>query len=193
MNHAVLIFLTGLLGYFLVLVPLNGAAELLYKCKSNNGRLYYQDRQCQSTQSVSSWEMNTAKLPPGGLTQPDQAGAYVVVQVNKYNAYQLQGLINDTPVQMIVDTGASLVSVPHQIADQLHLGCDSKVPLHTANGMTLACTGNIKTLQIGSMLLHNIEATVLPNDDSTLVLLGGSALKHLNVEQHHGEMRISEP
>jgi aspartyl protease family protein len=175
-----------ILGCALAIFPVSAAT--LYKCQGIDKQMRYQDHECLYTQRVKSWEMKVADK-----AAPVQAGAYVVVLANQYNAYQLPGLINDVPVQMIVDTGASLVALPIKIAEKLKVGCGAKVPLHTANGMTLACTGMVRSLQIGNLQLHNIEVMILPNDASSLVLLGGSALKRLKVVQLNGEMRLSSP
>jgi len=174
----------------LVLVPLGASAATLFKCQGYDKQIHYQDHECRYTQPVTSWEMKAAAVDKSPALQ---AGAFVVVIANQFNAYHLPGLINNVPVEMIVDTGASLVSIPVKVAEKLKVACDAKVPLHTANGTTLACMGTVRSLQIGSLLLHNIEVLVLPNDESSLVLLGGSALKRLKVVQLNGEMRLSAP
>lgn len=179
----------------LALFTTGTSASTLFKCRDNGGQIYYQDHDCLISQSVTRWEMKapTSARITAATKPANQAGAFVVVLANQYNAYRLPGLINDIPVELIVDTGASLVSIPMKVAEKLKVGCASKVPLHTANGTTLACTGMVRSLQIGSLLLNNIDVLVLPNDESSLVLLGGSALKHLKVVQLKGEMRLSTP
>lgn len=115
-------------------------------------------------------------------------GLYVVKQRGDGH-YFLDGTINGKPLTFLVDTGASAVSLPREIAYLANMSCDEQVRMSTANGTASACLSVISTLKFGPFLLKNVPATIVPNLDQPL--LGMNVLQQFKIEQENGEMKIS--
>lgn len=173
----------------LAVTPIGASADTLFKCKDADGQVHFQDAKCVPTQGVSSRELKVAPAIKATQTPKESEGAFVLINVDSHNAYRVLGLVNDMPVQMLVDTGASFVAIPSALAAKTGVGCESAVRVSTANGTSTICKSKIKSLRIGNMVLPNVDAVVLPNAQE--VLLGQSALNRLKVEQSKGVLRLS--
>jgi aspartyl protease family protein len=184
-------FLRFLFALALKLVTADVLAETVFKCRGADGNLHYQSTKCAQAEEVSSWgarSSSTVQVVEGG--EAGEAGAaFVVVRKNAFNAYWLRGSISGTSVAMVVDTGASFVSIPFLLAKQLGLRCYSQVAMSTANGITQNCKSVVRSVQIGPMVLPDVEVVIMNN--LNVVLLGQSALGRLKVEQSNGEIRLS--
>lgn len=97
---------------------------------------------------------------------------------------------NGYAISVMVDTGASLVSFPERLAEQVGLTCHGMIYTNTANGRVQVCTAVLDTLQIGNITLTDVDVAVMP-DLSNVVLLGQSALKRLRVEQANDQITLS--
>ena len=123
----------------------------------------------------------------------DQHGLHeVIIPSNAIHSFHVPGTINDVPVYFVVDTGASIVTVPKSLAEKLQLPKGPKRQAQTASDIITVQQTLIKKLQIGSITLYNIRATINPHSHSNDVLLGMSALKHLNVQVKDGYMILSQ-
>ena len=107
----------------------------------------------------------------------------VVLQRNHYGHYISSGMINHHEVTFLIDTGASEVSIPKNIADRLELEMGAGMRRGTANGTIRVYATRIKQLDIGSISLHNVRASINPHMHSDTILLGMSALKEIEFRQ----------
>lgn len=170
MHHA----LAALFIAAILLVP-TVSAGTIYKCKSPGGALLYQEKPCtEESKSVASW--GSASGAPLVLVQGDN-GHYFV-----------DGAVNQHKLSFMIDTGASVVSIPQMMAASAGLSCQRQVMTKTANGLSQACTTTIQTLKFGTFTLKNVEALISPNLGQPL--LGMNVLKQFRVEQDSGEMRL---
>jgi aspartyl protease family protein len=170
MHHA----LAALFTVAMLLAP-SAWAGTIYKCKSPGGALLYQEKPCaEESKSVASW--GSASGSPLVMIQGDNGHYYV------------DGTVNDQKLNFVIDTGASLVSLPQGLANAAGLLCQRQSMAHTANGLTRTCTTTIQTLKFGTFTLKNVEAMISPNLSQPL--LGMNVLKQFRVEQDSGEMRL---
>jgi len=117
-------------------------------------------------------------------TQISQTGLNEVhLKQNKHGHYITVGEINGKTVIFLLDTGATDVSIPAQVADKLNLTKMSKYQVSTANGNTTVYGSSIKELNIGDISLYNVEANINPSMQGDEILLGMSALKQLEFHQ----------
>ena len=103
----------------------------------------------------------------------------ITLYPNDGHNYLVNGYLNDLPVTFLVDTGASVVSIPLSIAKKLNLKKGIATQVMTANGSITVYWTKIKELSIGKIVLKNISGFINPHDHSQEVLLGMNALKHL--------------
>ena len=123
----------------------------------------------------------------------DESGkTEVILKRNRYGHYVTNGRINNSAVRFMLDTGASDVAIPSNIADQLGLIRGPEKRYLTANGMVTANTTVLDTVSIGPIQVSNVAASINPGLQGKEVLLGMSVLKRLEFSQR-GDTLILRP
>lgn len=136
-------------------------------------------------------------LNPGGAasitgTQPASTEARaVVLSVGPGGHFTSSGAINGRPVQFMVDTGATLVSLGRDEAGRL--GIDLKgariAYTQTANGAVPVQLVTLSRVRVGDIELVNVNAAVMPQA-MPMVLLGNSFLARLQMRRENDQMRL---
>ncbi len=116
----------------------------------------------------------------------------VVLKRNRYGHYVAGGEINGRPVTFFLDTGATHVSVPEDLAGRLSLEPLAPVTLQTANGLARGYLTRIDTLRLGPIELRDVAANINPNVSDDDVLLGMSALRQLEFTQRGDTLVIRQ-
>ena len=89
--------------------------------------------------------------------------------------------VNGRNIKMLVDTGATLVSLTQQDAITLGvLPVSFNVPVQTANGVARAGEAKLSNIRIGNVEVMETTALVLPGGAVSQSLLGMSFLKKLS-------------
>jgi len=117
----------------------------------------------------------------------------VRLQRNRSGHYVATGLINGQTVEFMLDTGATDVSIPAEIADNIGLQRGRATTYQTANGTISAWQTTIEEIQLGPLRLGPIRASINPNDSSDAVLLGMSFLRHLDFSQQGNTLTLKYP
>ncbi|GAA4900387.1 TIGR02281 family clan AA aspartic protease [Ferrimonas pelagia] len=115
--------------------------------------------------------------------QINQGIVEIQLQRNRQGHYVTSALINGQEVVMLVDTGATEISIPARVADRLGLARGHRFPVNTANGSIDVYQTRIDTLSIGVLTLYDLSANINPGLDSNTILLGMNALKDLELIQ----------
>ena len=105
----------------------------------------------------------------------------VVLQRNRQGHYVATALINGQPTEVMLDTGATRVSVPEHLARTLGLQRGRAGQASTANGIITTYATTLDSVQLGGITLHKVRASINPNGED--VLLGMSFLKQLEFTQ----------
>ena len=116
-------------------------------------------------------------------TNFDETIAEVRLKQNRQGHYLANGQINHSPVTFMLDTGATLISIPETIADKLKLDKGFPIQSRTANGNITVYSTRLDTVSIGTIELKNIRATINPYMHGNEILLGMSFMKHLEMIQ----------
>ena len=116
----------------------------------------------------------------------------LVLQRNKYGHYVASGMINQQPVVFMLDTGASDISIPQNIAQRLRLQPGRAVTYQTANGPALNYATQLDSVSLGNITLYNLPASINPNVNHEDVLLGMSFLKHLEFSQKGNTLTLRQ-
>lgn len=100
--------------------------------------------------------------------------------------------INGVSVDAVIDTGASTVAISAVTASRMGISPQgfTQIRVGTANGVTTAYNKTIAQLQVGQLMLSNVEISVVPNTTGTLI--GMSALRQLKVDVNNGYMTLSK-
>jgi len=109
---------------------------------------------------------------------------------NKAGHYVGTALVNQQPIDFMLDTGATTVAITAEAARQLGLRQGQPIQVSTANGLTTAYLSQIKQLQLGDIVLYNIPASIVPNLAGTEILLGMSVLKQLEFHQQGNQLTL---
>lgn len=116
----------------------------------------------------------------------------VVLKRNRFGHYVATGEINGTSVVFLVDTGASDVSVPVNIARKLKLKPGPKHTAITANGKVQVSSTELDSLTLGAIKLNRVRASINPGMSGNEILLGMSALKSLDFAQSGDELTLTQ-
>jgi aspartyl protease family protein len=97
--------------------------------------------------------------------------------------------VNGAPIQFMVDTGASWVSLTH--ADALRAGVGGalnySITMQTANGIAKAAPVTLREVRVGQFVVDEVSATVMPEEHG-ISLLGQTFLKRLRSYEMHGDV-----
>lgn len=103
-----------------------------------------------------------------------------------------QGQVNGGSVRFLVDTGATMVSLPGSVADRL--GIDYRKGrrgmIQTAAGPTVAYKVKLDEVRLGGIRLQNVDAVVLQNGLG-ISLLGMSFLNRVEMQRDGQSMVLT--
>ena len=116
----------------------------------------------------------------------------VVLLGSAHGHYVASGKINYQPVVFLVDTGASFVSIPEQVAQRVGLKKEHPITASTANGKITVYTTLLEQISIGDITLYNVKADINPNMEGEEILLGMSFLRNLSVTHEDGKLTIRQ-
>ena len=102
--------------------------------------------------------------------------------------------INGASLKYVVDTGATTVALNSGDAKLAKIDYEKgeRINMSTANGEVSAYLVKLNTLKVGTIILNNIDATVNEGGSPTVVLLGMSALNHLDMKRESSIMTLSK-
>ena len=101
--------------------------------------------------------------------------------------------INGHSVTVLVDTGASSVSVPANLQAELELPLGRPMTFTTASDRYPSHGTTIRNLVLGPILLQNIEGDLNPRSPDGKILLGMSALKNLEMVHKNNTLTLRAP
>jgi aspartyl protease family protein len=111
--------------------------------------------------------------------------------------YVSSGFINGREVEFLVDTGATTVAIPGDLAQRIGLGYGRAKQIDTANGRTTGYETLLYSVSVGELSLRNVRAIILPGMNlGKRVLLGMNFLEAFDllkrgdtliIRQHTGD------
>lgn len=132
-----------------------------------------------SADATSSEEAVTDSESAGGSA----ASRQVSIEADRDGHFYVDAEINARrSVRLMVDTGATVVALRQ--SDALSAGirlvpADFTNPVQTANGTTMAAETRIESIIVEDIEVRQIRALVIPDDQLSISLLGGSFLNGL--------------
>lgn len=118
--------------------------------------------------------------------------ARVVLERNRFGHYIASGRINGQEVEFLLDTGATVVSVPQNVAERLGLVRGQPTLVQTANGRIVNYATRLDSVEIGGIKLSEVAATINPGTSAGEVLLGMAFLKHLEMTQRGNTLTLTQ-
>lgn len=110
-------------------------------------------------------------------------GRYYVLKANEGGHFAGRFRINGKPVDSMIDTGATFVTMSETTARSLGYGGNElafRYEVTTANGKVKAARVTLKSIEIGTVAVRNVDAMVIRGKDLNFPLIGMSFLKKLS-------------
>lgn len=139
-----------------------------------------------------NWERDQYNPNRELLSRDSNGIREVILESNRAHHYVATGLINGKSVEFILDTGATDVVIPAELAAELGLVQGRPGYANTANGMITVYATEIGRLQLGPIELEGVRASINPAMGGDEILLGMSALRHLEMSQKDGQLTIRQ-
>lgn len=108
--------------------------------------------------------------------------------------YRVRAAINGQPVEMMVDTGATLIAMSSN--DATRLGIDfsggERGRSQTASGIVDSYLITLNKVSIGNITVHEVSAAVIKGDYPAQILLGNSLLSRLEMQEQAGVLVLRQ-
>ncbi|WP_157315440.1 TIGR02281 family clan AA aspartic protease [Chitinibacter sp. GC72] len=126
---------------------------------------------------------------PNSLRITANQGQTLVLKRSRDGHFRLSATMNQEPVVLLIDTGASMVTVGEALANRLKLPRGEAFITQTANGETSAYWSQVTQMSLGPYMLENVRVGVVPRlgDEA---LLGMNVLKNFSVQIAGDQMTI---
>jgi aspartyl protease family protein len=115
--------------------------------------------------------------------QPLQLMSMTELKAGDRGHYVVSARINKSDIEVMVDTGASVVALSYEDAQKAGLRpntLDFTIPVSTANGSVNAARATLSRVEIDTVRVDNVDALVLPKGALNGTLLGMSFLSKLD-------------
>ena len=140
-----------------------------------------------------------AKLQPRPQPQAEAAtygSRSVIVPRDNRGNFQVEGRVDGQPMAFVVDTGATVVALTASDAAMLGIHPAEReftAMTRTANGTVRAAPVQLGMVEIGDLMIRDIDAIVLPDGALSDNLLGLSFLSRLrHFEYGDGKLVLEE-
>ena len=143
--------------------------------------------------------------PASAAASPQKAPAQMVAQVSGRSLdiprdarghFQTDGRIEGQRVNFMIDTGASLVALNEKTAARFGLRpsrSDYNATVTTANGTIKAARTRLAVIELGGLVVRDVDAMVLPDEALSDNLLGLSFLSKLkSFEYANGKLVLEQ-
>lgn len=138
----------------------------------------------------SSWEDRQNNPNHRPMSYSSEQFREVVLERNRFGHYVVSGTINFQPAIFLLDTGATHVVLSQDLADQIGLKRGAPHYAQTANGQVRVYATQLDSVELGSIQLRNVRASINPAMHGQEVLLGMSALKQVEFTQSGTQLTL---
>ncbi len=118
----------------------------------------------------------------------DVAKPEVVLTADQNGQFSGTVWINDIAMPFMIDTGATMTTVPMKLAARAKLAVGEQVETKTAGGKVFAKSTTINSLKFGAWELHHVAAHLNPNLEQGLI--GMNVLKYFRMTQAEGRLTL---
>ncbi len=141
-------------------------------------------------------QKNTTSVASLSHKKPTFSGKKVRLKANSSGHFITEVRMNNRPVRVLVDTGATMVAINETTARKLGIRLkpsDFKHKVNTANGVTKMASATIREIRIGNIRVMNVRAGISRDKSLSGTLLGMSFLRQLRrFEVSNGELLMEQ-
>jgi aspartyl protease family protein len=123
-----------------------------------------------------------AKPEPMPTASSSQHGRTMTVRRDRRGHFQVQARVDGRHMDFLVDTGATVVAIPEKEAARLGVRPSRReytVQMKTANGTVAAAPTHLRMVEVGGIIVRDVQAVVMPDEALGENLLGMSFLSKL--------------
>jgi aspartyl protease family protein len=127
-----------------------------------------------------------ASAPRGAVVRDARvstgAGRSVTIHRDKRGHFQTEARVDGGYIGFMVDTGASVVALTERDAERIGVRPsrgDFTASVSTANGVVMAARARLASIDVGGLVIRDVDALILPDTALRENLLGLSFLSRL--------------
>lgn len=151
----------------------------------------YMEQQAE-TDGRSGQTLRATREKPAGRHESNGVRGAETLEAGRDGHFRTDLRINNRWIKVLVDTGATAVSIPYEEAARLGLHpakSDFTVQTRTANGIRYSALVNLDEVRIGKITLYDVDALISPPGALSTTLLGMSFLGRLRqVDMRDGRL-----
>ena len=178
-------------------VTIDGKQRILKKDKASPEGVILIESSSEEAIIEVNGERNTYKLGEhiGSSYSQASAGNSFILAPDSGGMYTTTGFINGISVDLVVDTGASVVFINKNVARQL--GIKYKLSgeegvAYTASGVDKIYKIKLDRVRIGDIELRNVDGAVSDSDFPVITLLGMSFLERVNMKREGRVLELNK-
>lgn len=160
------------------------------------GLLHYDEIKSATSAALGIPPPSDAAEPHGKATPRASAGGTVELSAERSGHVVTTAEINGRPVEVMVDTGATLVALSYEDAERAGIYLSPKDFTHsvgTANGRAKVAPVSLGRVSIGDITVRDVQAVVSEPGRLQTSLLGMSFLKRLSsFEMRSGTLYLKD-
>ncbi|WP_432723929.1 TIGR02281 family clan AA aspartic protease [Jeongeupia wiesaeckerbachi] len=124
----------------------------------------------------------------------DNGGGSLVLSADRAGHFFADLRINGTTQKAIVDTGASYISLSGGMADRMKINYRSgrAGEAMTANGRINVWITKVPQVQIGNLMLYDVDVSVQDGNTLDIALLGNSALNRFQMKRDNDLLTLTK-
>ena len=136
----------------------------------------------------------TLGMGHGRMTTGDPIRESTVLTADVRGHFYVDGQLNGRSVRFVVDTGATLISIPASEARRLSIDYQKgqKALMRTANGNVTGYLVKLDTVSVGGVTVHGVSAVVIEGNGLTYTLLGMSFLNRMDMKREGDMMTLTK-
>jgi aspartyl protease family protein len=117
-----------------------------------------------------------------------------VITADVKGHFYVDGQLNGRSARLVVDTGASLISIPPSEARRLSIDYQKgqKALMRTANGNAPGYLVKLDTVSVGGVTIYGVDAVVIEGNGLPFTLLGMSFLNRMNMKREGDIMTLTK-
>lgn len=114
----------------------------------------------------------------------------IVLRRGSDGHYRAPGNINGQRVEFLLDTGATGIAIPADVARRIGAAAGRAYQAQTAGGVVVAHATRLASVSLGGLMAHDVSGSIIANPGSDEVLLGMSFLSRFDINLKDDEMRL---
>jgi aspartyl protease family protein len=182
---AVEITVIGLMSGRAVVVIDGGKPRTLRVGESASGGVKLVDATSESATFDVAGKRQTLALGHYVTKGAPAAGGSVALTADSRGHFITTGTVNGMSVQFMVDTGASMIAL--SVDDAKRAGVNyltgTRGRVQTANGTTIVYMVKLDAVQVGDIMVNNVDAAIIEGDKLPIALLGMSFLNRMEMRR----------